>query len=182
MGSIWGGSSFKFGVFSRKKVEAPPPKGIKTAALNMIPALQERISALNTEIEAVKAERVAVEAANAAAKQAGNQNPIKNANAVAALFQAENSAGEVVESSNLRAWQKPDQAGNDPAGGAAVIEAWDAVKADALLDEALAADAEHPPIHRARQFISDRDRTAIIVNKSAVLWAMSCFSESGRSS
>lgn len=45
----------------RKKVEAPMPKGIKTAAANMILTLQERVPALKAEIEAVRAERTALQ-------------------------------------------------------------------------------------------------------------------------
>jgi len=80
----------------RKKIEAPVPKGIKTAAANMIPALQERIPALKAEIEAVRSERLAIEAE--IAKAGENQNPIKNENADVAPSGAENVANETGES------------------------------------------------------------------------------------
>jgi len=144
----------------RKKVEAPVPKGIKTAALNMIPTLQERIPALKAEIEAVREERVAIEAERA--KSGENQNPIKSENAAVAPPVAENVPVAAVESNKPRAWQEPARAGEDPAGGAAVIEAWDSAKADALMVRAASGANEASVESVARDFIGSHLQGRIV--------------------
>lgn len=93
---------------ARKKIEAPMPKGIKTAAANMIPALQERIAALKAEIEAVREERAAIE--DERAKAGSNQNPIKNENAVVEPLAAENAVEEAVESNTQEPWDSKKEA------------------------------------------------------------------------
>lgn len=53
-----------------------------------------------------------------------------------------------------RAWQQPENAETDPAGGAAVIEAWDSDKADALMGALRNVEDPPPPDNSIRKFIS----------------------------
>ena len=71
-------------------------------------------------------------------------------------------ATELPNDSTPRHWQIDENRLSDPSGGSEVIEAWDLAKADALLESAMVADPNIPPVPLARQFIESHLQGRIV--------------------
>jgi hypothetical protein len=64
------------------------------------------------------------------------------------------AGGADQQATPARAWQEPANRDADPAGGAEVIESWNTAKADGLLEQVRASNADNAPEFHAREFIA----------------------------